>query len=112
MNNLNDKISRELLDKVALSDTNTPSNEIPKELLDKVALSDMDATFELGNILFRRKDYHLARLCFFIVSEHGNGNKEAKLLLDEINCLFASHLIDDKTEKREQTVKEPAKEEK
>ena len=98
MNTTHHEITKELLGKVALDDVTMSNNEISKELLDKVSQSDMDATFELGKILLRRKEYHLARLCFFIVTEHGDGNKEAKFLLDEINCLFASHLIDDKTD--------------
>lgn len=45
--------------------------QIPNELHEKVKNGDIEATFELAEILFREKEYHLARIYYLTVSNHG-----------------------------------------
>ncbi|HCU05316.1 MAG TPA: hypothetical protein DIC51_03280 [Coxiellaceae bacterium] len=45
--------------------------QIPNELYAKVKNGDIEATFELAEILFREKEYHLARIYYLTVSNHG-----------------------------------------
>lgn len=46
------------------------STVVMRELLDEVASSDIDSTLKLAEILFKQKDYRLARIFYQIVNQH------------------------------------------
>lgn len=45
--------------------------QIPNELREKAKNGDIEAAFELAEILFRKKEYHAARIYYLMVSNHG-----------------------------------------
>jgi len=74
------------------------SEGISDELLDKVASGNLDATLELAEELFKRGQYHLARI-FFLMAKQDNQQieEQAKERLGEIELILAHTDLEYKT---------------
>jgi len=79
---------------------------IQKEIFTRIEAGDINATLELADILFERRDYTLARVFYFIVDHHGSFPKAFDRLMQIEHMVWLQERNKRLADKQEKAVEE------